>query len=81
MVNATTINSEAEGTAEADARDWGPWYRPAWKWAAALVWAAVSFMSTGYGSAAALAGGAVGAVVGSILLVYILTRVSRALRE
>lgn len=81
MVNATSINSEPETTAETDGRDWGPWYRPAWKWAVALLWAGASFTGTGFGSAAALAGGAVGAVLGSILLVYLLTRVSRALRE
>jgi hypothetical protein len=80
MVNATTINTDADA-AEGDGRDWGPWYRPYWKWAIALVWAGVSFIRSGYGSAAAVAGGAIGSVVGAVLLVYLLTRVSRGLRE
>lgn len=85
MVNATTINSDgnvAEGAeGENGGRDWGAWYRPWWKWAIALPWAGASFIGSGGGSAAALAGGAIGSVVGAVLLVYLLTRVSRGLRE
>jgi len=79
MVNATTINSDADA-AEADGRDRGPWYLPWWKWPIALVWGAASALRSG-GSPAAVAGGAIGSVVGAVLLVYLLTRVSRGLRE
>jgi len=70
----------AVGMSDEDAHSWGPWYRPWWKWAIALIWAGASFIGGSYGSAATLAGGAIGSVVGAVVLVYLLTRVSRGLR-
>lgn len=76
MVNTTTDNSDGDA-AKSSERDWGPWYLPWWKPPVALMWATASYIGSGY----SVAGGAIGSVVSAILLTYLLTRVSRGLRE
>lgn len=82
MVNATTMDGDASDAVESDGEsvDWGPWYKPLWKWPIAVVYVLAQLLTD-----PAISGNWVAAVVlfivGPPVLVYITTRVARWVRE